>query len=213
MAATHGRGCYMNNLTSVLPVQLASFVGRLLPSGVVHLEWRTATELNNYGFEVERTQDAPGSTDTDRKSWARVGFVGGAGASNSPRDYAFDDQNAPTGMWSYRLKQIDRDGRVEYSSAVDVEIAVPKLLTLSQNYPDPFNPTTRMDFTIPEDGFVSLKVFGVLGREVATLVSEDRKAGSLYHATFDGSSLPSGVYFSRLEHGNRTLIRKLLLLK
>ncbi len=208
MAATHGRGCFMNDLNSVLPIQLASFTARVLRGVEVQLDWRTVTEVNNYGFEIERSQN-----DSLERGWNRIGFVEGAGSSNSPREYLFKDNNVRGGAYSYRLKQIDRDGTIEYSDLVKVEIAVLRTLTLSQNYPDPFNPTTTIEFTVPEDGVVSLKVYEVLGREVATLVNGELKAGVLHQATFDGTNLPSGVYFSRLEYKDKQLMRKLLLLK
>ena len=142
----------------------------------------------------------------------RVGFVEGAGTSNSPREYSFVDNNLRGGAYSYRLKQIDRDGKFEYSKSVQVEIAMPRELTLSQNYPNPFNPSTVISYQLPVSSFVTLKVYDVLGREVATLVNEVKEAGN-YSVQFDGSKFSSGIYFSRLEFNGKQLMKKLLMVK
>lgn len=205
-----------------LPVTISSFTSIVL-GNIVSLRWITATEVDNYGFEVERklldgkaTKEGAISISTTplwgEAVWHKVGFVEGNGMTNIPHDYDFRETVSP-GSYSYRLKQIDRDGKFAYSKTIDVNIPVPRVLSLSDNFPNPFNPTTTIEFTLPDDGRVSLRIYDVLGREVASLVEERLKAGELYRTVFDASKLASGVYFSRLEYGGRQLIKKLLLMK
>jgi hypothetical protein len=146
--------------------------------------------------------------------WSKASFVSGAGTSNSPKEYSFTDQGLQPGRYAYRLKQIDQDGVFKYSESVEVEVGlVPKVLTLSQNYPNPFNPMTTIEFTLAEDSRVSLKVFVMLGREVAVLMSGELKAGVLHQQTFDVSKLSSGMYIYRLQTGNMSLVKKMMVLK
>ncbi|HXG06293.1 MAG TPA: hypothetical protein VNI77_03090, partial [Nitrososphaera sp.] len=154
-----------------LPVQLTAFtaVANRLSA---ELRWSTATEVNNHGFEIERrtVQRSEVGGQISAGEWARVGFVPGAGTSTSPREYTFIDAGLEPGRYAYRIKQVDNDGAFTYYSAAEVEIgAAPKAFTLHPNYPNPFNPSTSIEFTIPEDGFATLKVFNLLGQEVATL--------------------------------------------
>ena len=118
-----------------------------------------------------------------------------------------------TGTYSYRLKQIDHNGAFVYSQTVQVIIAVPKVLALSQNFPEPFNPSTTIQFTVPSDGKVTLKVYNAIGQEVATLFNDEAAAGVIHQVQFNGSNLASGIYFSRLEFGGNMQVRKMLLLK
>jgi len=189
----------------VFPVELASFNG-LLNGNNVELRWRTETEVNNYGFEIERS--------IDRTIWGNIGFVPGHGNSNSPNDYEFTDRDKfiPAGTIYYRLKQEDIDGKFEYSNAIKLEYKVQSKPNLSQNYPNPFNPTSVIEYTLPADEFVSLKVYDILGREVAALVNEKQNAGK-HSVNFNGSSLASGVYFYILTTNNFVLSKKMNLIK
>ena len=181
----------------------------------------TATETNNYGFEVERTFRGPlaAATDTSKPAivavrWDSVGFVRGSGASSSPRQYLFRDGNLPAGRYSYRLKMVDATKGSAFSAAVDVVVGLaPKVFSLSQNYPNPFNPSTTIEFTIPEDGRTTLRVYDLLGREVETLLDQPLKAGEYHQAVFNASRLASGVYFSVLRFNDKPLVKKMLLLK
>lgn len=198
-----------------LPVQLTAFtaVANRLSA---ELRWSTATEVNNHGFEIERrtVQRSEVGGQISAGEWARVGFVPGAGTSTSPKEYTFVDAGLEPGRYAYRIKQVDNDGAFTYYSAAEVEIgAAPKAFTLHPNYPNPFNPSTSIEFTIPEDGFATLKVFNLLGQEVATLFEGEAVAGQIYQRTFDASQLPTGVYVSRLTSGGRSLIQKMLLAK
>jgi hypothetical protein len=195
------------NGPGVLPVELVSFTATA-NRGNAELRWSTATEVNNYGFEIERSQTA---------DWQKVGFVGGAGTSNSPKEYSFSDKNISTGKYSYRLKQIDRDGKFEYSQSVEVAIGqAPQKFALLQNYPNPFNPSTKIQYSLENAVQVSLKVYNVLGEEVATLVNELQEAGS-YTVPFSANNgtvtLSSGVYLYRLEAGQFVSTKKLVLMK
>jgi len=143
--------------------------------------------------------------------------VAGFGTSTEPHSYSFIDASLNEGAYSYRLKQLDFDGTFEYFDAIEVDIAIPDVFALAQNYPNPFNPSTKIDFSLAVDSKVSLKVFDVLGQEVATLISSDLVAGS-HNVDFNAASLNSGVYFYRIEATgidgtNFTNVKKMILTK
>lgn len=192
-----------------LPVELVSFT--VSSSNLnAELRWKTVTEKNNYGFEIERTNEN-GEVTID--NWSNVGFVEGNGSSNLPKEYSYSDKNLKEGKYSYRLKQIDRNGAIEYSKEVSVMvIGAPKEFVLEQNYPNPFNPSTSISYQIPLTGAVSLKVYDAIGREITTLVNEVKEAG-IYSASFDGSKLSSGIYFAKLQSGEQIQLKKMLMLK
>lgn len=195
--------------SGALPVELTSFTANVI-DGKVLLNWQTATEVNNYGFEIQRS-----SVETRHASslqWEKVSFVQGHGNSNSPKSYSFTD--TPTGgtSFKYRLKQIDFDGKYEYSDVVEVNIETPTKFALEQNYPNPFNPETTINYQLSTSGHVTLKVFDLLGREVAELVNEEKAAGR-YDVKFDGSKLTSGVYFYQLKAGDFVGTKKFVLMK
>ena len=155
-----------------LPVELSSF-SALINKNVVNLKWQTKTEINNYGFEVERAS----SSTSPIQGWEKIAFVNGHGNSNSPKDYSFVDKNPAGGSkFIYRLKQIDTDGKFEYSKEVEIEL-VPDEFKLFQNYPNPFNPVTNIKFALPKAAKVTLLVYNLLGEKVATLLNEDKEAG------------------------------------
>ncbi len=188
---------------AVLPVELVEFVGRKTSEGV-SLSWKTASELNNSGFEVQRRG-------ASREAWQILGFVRGNGTTTEAQSYSFQDRTA-SGVVQYRLKQIDFDGQFEFSNVIEVDAGVPKQFALDQNYPNPFNPTTMIRYELPVASTVSLKVYDVLGREVATLVNERQEAGA-YSVTFNANTLSSGVYFYRLQAGNFVATKKMMLVK
>ncbi|HEX9251375.1 MAG TPA: T9SS type A sorting domain-containing protein, partial [Ignavibacteriaceae bacterium] len=201
---------------SVIPVELTSFNANVSNSKVT-LNWITATELNNSGFEIERSC----LTERNRNitDWESVGFVNGNGTSSQTHSYSFVDDNLLTGKYSYRLKQIDFDGSFTYSKEVEVDLSVPQTFSLEQNYPNPFNPSTTIKYSIPnvtltgiEASRVILKVFDVLGNEVATLVNENKTAGN-YEVNFDAKNLSNGAYFYKLQAGSFVETRKMILLK
>ena len=196
--------------SSALPVELTSFTATANGSAVT-LQWRTATEVNNYGFEIEqRTVNSKPSTVND---WQKVGFIAGAGMSNSPKEYSYSDTKPISGRSIYRLKQVDNGGMFKYSQSVEVEVgSIPKELSLHQNYPNPFNPITMIRYDLPQQATVKIAVYDMIGREVATLVNETKEAGS-YEVNFAASQLASGVYFYKLSAGSYTSMKKLMLMK
>jgi hypothetical protein len=173
----------------------------------VLLAWQTASERNNAGFEVQRRTEKRGASG----EWQVLGFVRGAGTTTERQSYSFLDRTA-TGNVQYRLKQIDFDGQFEYSNIIEINAGLPKTFVLEQNYPNPFNPTTVMSYQLPVASEVSLKLFDVLGKEVATLVNERQEAGA-YNYTLNASNLSSGVYFYRLQAGNFVQTKKMMLVK
>ncbi len=188
---------------SALPVELTSFTA-VSAKGKVVLNWATATEMNNRGFEVQRKTDGAGE-------WAVVGFVNGRGTATTSNSYSYTDEFSGSGVVYYRLRQVDFDGQSAYSEAIEVS-ATPATFTLEQNFPNPFNPTTTISFEMPEAGFVTLKVMNLLGEEVATLISETRAAGR-HTIDFNASNLSSGVYLYTVSSGIYTATKKLTLMK
>lgn len=195
----------------VLPVELTSFTATAKGQGV-ELAWKTATEVNNYGFEVERKVSSLGSARDDK--WAKIGFVEGAGNSNAPKEYSFTDALSANGKYLYRLKQIDRDGKFEYSNEVEVVIShLPQKFALMQNYPNPFNPATTISFTVPSVERATLKVYDLTGREVGTLFNEVANPGQTYHVVFNGKGLVSGIYIYVLQTPTFREVKKMQLIK
>ena len=192
------------NTLTTLPVELTSFTA-ITKDRSVELAWKTATEVNNYGFEIERRLS------TKDENWTKIGFVAGNGTTNAPQSYSYVDARA-TGTVSYRLKQIDRDGKFEYSSVVEATVAEAATFSLNPNYPNPFNPATNVTFGIEKTGLVTLRVYNVLGGEVATLVNTTMDAGS-HSVAFDARNLPSGVYYARLQSGTQTATQRMMLMK
>ena len=197
-----------NNVNAPLPVELTSFSATKL-NNYIKLNWQTATELNNYGFEVERKFDVK---EQSTEMWNKIGFLLGSGNSNSIKNYEFVDRDIKIGKYSYRLKQIDTDGRFEYSKVVEIDLGKPMQFYLSQNYPNPFNPKTFISYQLPVSSEVILVIYDELGNEITTLVNENKSVGS-YSVEFDASSLSNGVYFYRLQAGSFVQTRKMILLK
>ncbi len=196
-----------------LPVELVSFTARI-KQGEVILKWSTATEVNNYGFEVQKlkVKSEELRVRNGNERWETVGYVEGSGNSNSPKQYSFADSVTGQGKIYYRLKQIDTDGKFTYSSEVSVNLGAPTSYALRQNYPNPFNPSTTISYALPEDGKVSIVVYNALGQEVETLVNEYRAAGE-YEAVFNARAFSSGFYICRLRGAGFTGSIKMLLIK
>ena len=211
-ARTFGNGGLVYNVfvdtsDTNVPVELTSFTGKISDGNVI-LEWITATEINNNGFEIQKSFG---------NEFMTIGFVEGHGTSTEAQFYSFVDKKVNAGSYGYRLKQIDFNGRFEYSPIIKVDVATPNEFGLSQNYPNPFNPITRIDFSLAEDSRVTLEVFDVLGQQVALLVNENLKAG-LHSVDFDASDINSGIYFYKLKTENSDgknyiSIRKMVLMK
>ncbi len=209
-----------------LPVELQSFRASVNQNAVT-LYWQTSTEVNNYGFEIQRSEvrgqksanaaadpsaAEAGSRTLIADSWNKIGFVDGHGNSNSVKKYSFVDENVSSGKYYYRLKQIDNDGAFKYSEEIEVEMKVPLRFALEQNYPNPFNPTTAISYQLAVDSHVLLKVYNILGEEVRTLVNEHKKAGA-YTFSFDARGLSNGVYLYRITAGKNSDVKKMIVLK
>ncbi|GEM_PF-1704412 len=196
-----------------IPVELTSFVANVTPTAV-ELKWVTASELNNYGFEVERkVKDGEFFT---------IGFVRGNGTTTEISNYSFIDKNVNSGSYVYRLKQIDYSGAYEYSPEIEVDFNPVSQFSLEQNYPNPFsagggsafggNPTTKIKFSIVENAQVKLAVYNLLGEVVATLVNQPMSIGN-YEVEFNASDIPSGMYIYKLEAGSNSIAKKMMILK
>ena len=151
-------------------------------------------------------------------NWKKIDFINGHGNSNSPKNYFYKDiSSLNSGKYWYRLKQIDIDGKFDYSKEIEVNIEIPKIFSLEQNYPNPFNPITMIKFTIPENNLVRpqkavIDVYNVLGQKISTLVNEEKLPG-IYEIEFDGSKYTSGIYFYKLTVGKFSQIKKMILTK
>ncbi len=194
--------------SAVLPVELSGFEVNQKGNSI-ELNWQTATEVNNKGFEIERKFSS---------DWITIGFRIGNGTTTSPVKYIYkDDLNniSHSGNIIYRLKQIDYNGTYKYSKEISVNFnSVPEEYSLLQNYPNPFNPTTVIKYSVKENTQVVLKVFDILGREVSTLINEEKQPGA-YTVNFDAAAagLSSGTYFYTIKAGNFVQTKKMLLLK
>ena len=216
-----GKVLPQNIITNPLPVELTSFTAKVFGSSIL-LNWQTSTEINNYGFEVERnTLINPLSRRETEGSgvWQKIGFVIGNGNSNSPKSYSFADDKVSSGEYSYRLKQIDNDGQFKYSDIVSAFYSLTDF-QLFQNYPNPFNPSTTISWQAPVDGIVSIKIYDILGNKIAELINEFKPAGrqeiKLETASVN-NGLTSGVYIYQIEIRNNELLytmsNKMILLK
>ncbi len=195
---------------AALPVELDAFTATNLKDKV-ELQWDTKTEINNYGFEVERSKAKSQNSKVD--SWEKIGFVAGSGNSNSTKQYSFEDNsNLTASKYYYRLKQIDSNGEFKYSKIVDVSVITSNTFTLEQNYPNPFNPSTVINYSVPLKSNVILKVYDILGKEVASLVHEKQAAGN-YKVTFNASNLSSGIYIYKLQTDSYAKSMKMILLR
>ena len=213
----YGYSAY-SNLAQVLawvPVEIMSFSANVIDNDI-ELSWLTASEINNSGFELERLKDYKIKKSQD---WKVIGFVQGNGTTTEIQHYSFVDKNLTSGKYQYRLKQIDYDGSYEYSSVVEAEIDLPNKFALEQNFPNPFNPETKIKYLVPNvissegrNPFVSLRVYDVLGNEIATLVNENKQPG-VYEIDFNASPLSSGIYFYQLKAGSFVETKKMVLMK
>ena len=205
----NGSGAYSINVpvgvNSPLPVEMTLFKATVDGSNV-ELIWQTATETKNYGFDVEIRAKA------ETSAWQNIGFVPGNGNSNAPKSYSYTLKDVTAGLHHFRLKQIDTDGSYEYSDVIEVLVGAPMEFSLSQNYPNPFNPSTSISFDVPLKSNVTLTVFNALGEIVQTLAMGTYEAGR-HQVTFNAASLPSGVYFYRLQAGDFVQTQKMLLLR
>jgi hypothetical protein len=201
---------HINNIPNdPMPIELTSFTGNVGNKRDIILNWNTATETNNKGFEIERKNGT--------ETWSKVGYIDGKGTTTTPTSYKFEDLKLSTGKYNYRLKQIDFNGNFEYFNLKGtIEVGVPNKYDISQNYPNPFNPTTKVDFDLPFDSKVTMKLYDMSGREVMTLVNEAKTAG-YYTVQMNMGNLSSGAYFYRINANgggqNYVATKKMMLIK
>jgi len=187
-----------------LSVELMKFEGHVIEEGV-ELTWTTASEHNNYGFEVERSP----KNSTDFK---KIGFIHGSGTTSKRNQYRFVDKNVIKGNYFYQLKQIDNDGSYEFVGKIEISFGLPNRFQLYQNYPNPFNPVTMISYNIPKASHVKLKIYDINSKEVYQLIDEFQNIGS-YSIIWNASSFPSGTYFYNLKSGNFNETKRMLLVK
>lgn len=214
---TNNKAVYPNvtygpGLNSPLPVELNSFTVEVNKKGIL-LNWATETEVNNYGFDIESALVGLNKQDNE-KNFTKIGFVAGSGNSNSPKKYSYLIEGVKYGKYAYRLKQIDNDGKYEYSKVIEVNAGeIPNGFVLEQNYPNPFNPKTNIRFASSENETARLVVYDVLGNEVAELFNDKLEANKVYNIEFNASNLSSGVYFYAIKTNSFNQIKKMILLK
>jgi hypothetical protein len=201
-----GGGAFITKISNnSVPVELSSFTGTSA-NNTVRLEWVTITETNNNFFNIEKKDP--------NELWRIIGEIKGAGNSLVPRKYSFYDKEIPTNRkYSYRLKQIDYNGQYKYSAEIEVEIKlIPKEYSLQQNFPNPFNPSTVINYSVPRAGQVILKLYNILGKEIALLINEFKEPGNYYYE-FIGKNLNSGVYLYKFQAGNFVSVKKMIMIK
>jgi len=192
-----------------LPVELVSFSSSVSNNNI-SLKWTTSSEINNSGFEIQRSS----SDEIAAGIWNSIGFVKGNGTTNSQINYEFTDKNLLPEKYSYRLKQIDFNGNYEYHNLSNVVvISVPEKFSLSQNFPNPFNPVTTISYSLPNTQYTILKVYEVNGKEISTLVNQKKEAG-VHSIEFNASEYSSGIYFYTLNvNGKNIDTKRMILLK
>jgi len=195
---------WYENLSPPIPVELTSFTANVNAEGNVLLNWTTATEISNQMFEIQRKKQLG--------NYFTIGYVNGHGTTTELQEYSYTDRIVEQEKYYYRLKQIDFDGSFEYSDEIEIDVTGPLTFSLEQNYPNPFNPSTIISYGIPVKSKVVLKVFDVLGKEVATLLNEEKPAGQ-YSIEFNAKDLPSGIYFYKLQAGSFVETKKMILIK
>jgi hypothetical protein len=190
--------------TNPTPVELIAFSAYQSSSSII-LNWTTATEHNNFGYEVERSND--------NWNWVKISYVPGSGTTNTQNSYQIRDKNIEQpGKYYYRLKQIDNNGSYKYYKSVEVLFSGPDLITLNQNYPNPFNPSTEISFYLPQENNIKLQIYSVTGELIRTLIDGNIKSG--YHSfDFSADNLSSGIYFYKLITDHNILSKKMILLR
>jgi hypothetical protein len=201
---TNSANHILNLTNSSLPVILTEFIS-ITNGSSLGLKWKTESEINNSGFDVERK--------TETGEWTKLAFIQGSGTTNQPVEYSYEDKKLQPGKYFYRLKQIDYNGNYEYFDLpLYVLISKPKVFSLGQNYPNPSNPKCNIEFQLPEKTFVNISVYNLLGQLVATIIDQEKDAG-IHTVEFDGSNISSGTYIYRITAGTYTEVKKMLIIK
>ena len=198
---------YTDNGGYLVPVEMTSFLVEINNQNNVEINWATASETNNYGFEVQKLK-----TEAQNSQWEVLGFVSGHGTTTEPKYYSFIDENIQAGNYKFRLKQIDYDGHFEFSNEVELQVTLPIEFLLEQNYPNPFNPSTTIRFSVPNRDNVCIKIYNPMGELIETLLNDIREPGN-YEVIFKSGNLSSGVYFYQIISGRFSDIKKMIVLK
>lgn len=187
-------------------VELISFTGQLR-DGSILLSWIAASDLNNYGYEIERR--------TEQSKFEKIGFVSRNNVREQQQEYSFADKSIDSGTrYDYRLKQLHTDGSFEYSKTISVASGPVEEFRLLNNYPNPFNPNTLIGYELPIRTTVTIKVYDVRGRTVRTLFANQTMNPGKHSISFDAEDLPSGLYVLRITTGTGwTESQKMLLIK
>jgi hypothetical protein len=212
---TERDGWYVDDISiyyyGTLPVELTSFTAKSENNNII-LNWKTATELNNTGFEIQRSREL----NSFNSGWQTLGFVKGRGTSVTSSSYSFTDRDPLGGKQYYRIKQDDANGTFSIYGPIEAANFANIKFSLEQNYPNPFNPSTVIKYTMPSPEIVTIKLYDVIGSEVATLLNEYKEAG-IYSLNFASSELKnkigSGIYFYTIKAGQFTQTRKMVILK
>jgi choice-of-anchor B domain-containing protein len=195
-------GLYVLHFNGMVPVELSSFTAIANEQNVI-LNWSTSSEKNNQGFEIQRKNE---------NEFYTIGFVEGHGTDTESNNYSFVDKNVESGIYTYRLMQIDFDGTSSFSQQVEVEVNSLESFVLKQNYPNPFNPSTNIKFSIPSSGFTNLSIYNLVGEKISELVNDVLPEGE-YNYNFNAVNFPSGIYIAKLSTGNHNQTIKMTLLK
>ncbi|NIT60107.1 MAG: T9SS type A sorting domain-containing protein [Aliifodinibius sp.] len=195
-------------LNAAVPVELSSFSVHLNDNDAI-LEWSTETETNNFGFEVQRSQDG--------EIFTKVGFVKGNGTTVVPKHYEFIDRYLTIGTYYYRLKQIDFNGDYKFSNTIKITGGIPREFRLEQNFPNPFNPLTTISYSLPKGSHVELTIYNINGEVIYKLVDKFQEAGQ-YTVKWNsidqaGKKVSSGTYYYKIKALNSALFRKMMLIK
>ena len=191
-------------INTVVPVELTSFTADVIKKSV-KINWSTATETNNSGFEVQRKSNI--------EEWSTIDFIAGSGTTTQVKNYSYSDNLASAGIYTYRLKQIDLNGSYEYSEEISVEVSFPNEFYLAQNYPNPFNPITVIEFSLPEDASnVRLSIYNSLGEQLTELVNTALAAGN-YSYQWNAQNVATGVYIYKLQTDKFLSVKKMSLIR
>ncbi|HOV98324.1 MAG TPA: TIGR03790 family protein [Bacteroidota bacterium] len=189
----------------VLPVELTTFHATVQSGGVL-IEWKTATETFCIGFDIERKKER-------NDEWEKIGFAQGSGTSAIPHSYSFVDKDVTSGSFQYRLRQIDGDGSINYSNVIEVKIERNVENPIISNYPNPCNPSTKIEFVVPLSGRATLNLYNTIGQKVCTLFEGNVNAQGVVTIPFDGSRFPSGVYYCVMEWNGARTTHRIMILK
>jgi hypothetical protein len=211
---TDGSGCNITgspiqalNVVSAdcgtLPVTLLGLSAAPKNNNSVLLSWTTATEIDNRGFEIQRSQP--------NGSWEGIGYVNGAGNSNNLINYTYTDKNLFPQVYNYRLKQEDIDGKYRYSMVVSVTLNGTAEYKLGQNYPNPFRDETTIQYTLPAREKVTLTIFDMNGRVSKVLINGVSRDKGTHAVNFFSNTLPAGMYYYRIEAGSFIQTRKMVI--